>query len=223
MEEDIKGKFVIRDKGKGIKYKLYVPENVNADTPIFVYAYGSGEPNLEKCVSEHGSDSIIIGTLIDYKADMGNITMDLVNEVKQEFGVTSTNVSPSGFSLGGPVGYQIAAENIRRNPDCEPQTVFLIDAYGTYFYNPQIHLNDTETMDLFKENQTIFFAFDHSDKTTDINTLYAKSGLNLITVKCIGQDHGKINTSFFSNGLYNYRADEKLPKDPDFHHLFCSR
>ena len=38
MEEDIKGKFVIRTKGKGIKYKLYVPDNVNEDTPVFVYA-----------------------------------------------------------------------------------------------------------------------------------------------------------------------------------------
>lgn len=213
MEEDIKGKFVTRTKGNGIKYKLYVPENVNADTPIFIYAYGSGDPSIEKCVSEQGSDSIIIGTIIDYQADLGNITMDIVNEVKQEFGVMSTVVSPSGFSLGGPVGFKIAAENIRQNPDCEPQTVFLIDAYGTYFYNPQLHLNDTDTMNLFKENNTVFFAFDLDQKTTDVNTLYAESGLNLIMVKCIGQGHGEINSSFFSNGLYDYRVDEELPKD----------
>lgn len=213
MEENIKGKFVTRTKENGIKYKLYVPENVNADTPIFVYAYGSGDPSMEKCVSEQGSASIIIGTIIDYSADFGNVTMDIVNEVKEEFDVTSTIVSPSGFSLGGPVGYKIAAENIRRNPDCEPQTVFLIDAYGTFFYNPKLHLNDTEMMNLFKENNTVFFAFDHPDKKTDVNTLYAEAGLNFVMVKCIGQGHGEINSSFFSNGLYNYRADEELPKD----------
>ena len=213
MEEDVKGQFVIRDKGNGIKYKLYVPENVNADTPIFIYAYGSGDPNMEKCISEQGSDCIVIGTIIDYKRDIGNITMDIVNEVKQEYGVTSTVVSPSGFSLGGPVGLEIAAENIRQNPDCEPQTVFLIDGYGTFFYNPQLHLNDTDKINLFKENETIFFAFDHPDKKTNVNTLYAEAGLNLIMVKCIGQGHGEINSTFFSNGLYNYRADEKLPQD----------
>ena len=146
MEEDIKGKFVIRTKGKGIKYKLYVPDNVNEDTPVFVYAYGSGDPNMEKCIAEHGSDSIVIGTIIDYKADIGKLTMDIVNEVKDEYGVSSTIVSPSGFSLGGPVGLKVAAENIRRNPDCEPQTVFFVDGYGTYFYNPKLHLNDTDTM-----------------------------------------------------------------------------
>lgn len=213
MEEDIKGKFVTRTKGNGIKYKLYVPENVNADTPIFTYAYGSGEPNMEKCVSELGSDSIIIATIVDYGADLGSITMDIVNEVKQEYGVASTVVSPSGFSLGGPVGFEVAAENIRQNPGCEPQTVFLIDAYGTFFYNPSLHLNDTDTMNLFKENETVFFAFDLDQKTTDVNTLYAEAGLNLIMIKCNGQSHGGINSNFFSNGLYNYRVDEELPKD----------
>lgn len=213
MEEDIKGKFVIRTKGKGIKYKLYVPDNVNEDTPVFVYAYGSGDPNMEKCIAEHGSDSIVIGTIIDYKADIGKLTMDIVNEVKDEYGVSSTIVSPSGFSLGGPVGLKVAAENIRRNPDCEPQTVFFVDGYGTYFYNPKLHLNDTDTMNLFKENNTVFFAFDHPDKKTNVNTLYAEAGLNFIMVKCVGQGHGEINSSFFANGLYDYRANERLPKD----------
>lgn len=213
MEEDIKGKVVTRFEDHGIKYKLYVPENVNADTPIFVYAYGSGDPNMEKCISEHGSDSIVIGTMISYSSDVGKVTMDIVNDVKQEFGVTSTVVSPSGFSLGGPVGLKIAAENIRQNPDCEPQTVFLIDGYGTYFYNPKLHLDDTDTMNLFKENNTVFFAFDHPLKKTTVNTLYAEAGLNFITVKCIGQGHVEINSTFFSNGLYDYRVDGKLPKD----------
>ena len=101
--------------------------------------------------------------------------MDIVNDVKQKYGVTSTIVSPSGFSLGGPVGLEVAAENIRQNPDCKPQTVFLIDAYGTFFYNPALHLNNTDTMNLFKENQTVFFAFDLDQKTSDINKLYIEN------------------------------------------------
>lgn len=213
MEEDIKGKFVTRTKENGVKYKLYVPKNVNADTPIFTYAYGSGDPNMEKCVSELGSDSIIIATIVDYDADLGSITMDIVNDVKQEYGVTSTIVSPSGFSLGGPAGLEVAAQNIRQNPDCEPQTVFLIDAYGTFFYNPSLHLNDTDTMNLFKENKTVFFAFDLDQKTSDINKLYAEAGLNVIMVKCNGQSHGEINSSFFSNGIYDYMAGGTLPEE----------
>lgn len=213
MEEDIKGKFVTRQKENGIKYKMYVPENVNENTPIFTYALGSGDPGIEKCVLEQGSDSIFIVTVVDYNRDIGNITMNIVDEVKNEFGVTSTIVTPSGFSLGGPVGLKTAAENIRRNPGCEPQTVFLVDAYGTYFYNPKLHLNDQDTINLFKENKTVFFALDHPQKTTDINTLYAQAGLNIIQVKCIGQGHGDINASFFNEKMYDYMAGQELPKD----------
>lgn len=135
----LKEKVVTRFEEHGIKYKLYVQENVNTDPPIFVYAYGSGDQNMEKCISEHGSDSIVIGMMISCSTDVGKVTMDIVNDVKQEFGVTSTVVSTSGFSLGGHVGLKIVAENIRQNPDCEPQTVFLIDGYGTYFYNPKLY------------------------------------------------------------------------------------
>lgn len=213
MNEDIKGKFITRTKENGIKYKLYVPENVNANTPVFTYAYGSGDPGIEKCVLEKGTDSIFIMTIVDYNRDIDNITMNIVDEVKQEFGVTSTIVTPSGFSLGGPVGYMTAAENIRRNPGGEQQTVFLVDAYGTYFYNPKLHLNDQETINLFKENNTVFFALDHPLKKEDVNTLYAKAGLNLIMVKCIGQGHGDINASFFNEKMYDYMAGQALPKD----------
>ena len=213
MTEDIKGQFVTRTKENGIKYKMYIPENVNENTPVFTYALGSGDPGIEKCVLEQGSDSIFIVTVVDYNSDIANITMNIVDEVKQEYGVTSTIVTPSGFSLGGPVGYKTAAENIRRNPDCEQQTVFLVDAYGTYFYNPKLHLNDQETINLFKENNTVFFALDHPLKTTDVNTLYAEAGLNIIQVKCIGQGHGDINASFFNEKMYDYMAGEALPKD----------
>lgn len=213
MEEDVKGKFITRQKENGIKYKMYIPENVNADTPVFTYALGSGDPGIEKCVLEKGTDSVFIVTVVDYNRDIGNVTMNIVDEVKQEFGVTSTIVTPSGFSLGGPVGLKTAAENIRRNPGCEPQTVFLVDAYGTYFYNPKLHLNDQETMNLFKENNTVFFALDHPLKTTDVNTQYAQAGLNIIQVKCIGQGHGDINASFFNEKMYDYMAGQALPKD----------
>lgn len=222
MEEDIRGQFVIRDKGNGIKYKMYVPENVNADTPVFTYALGSGDPGIEKCVLEQGSDSIFIVTVVDYNNNIDKVTMNIVDEVKQEFGVTSTVVTPSGFSLGGPVGYKTAAENIRRNPGCEPQTVFLVDAYGTYFYNPKLHLNDQETLNLFKENNTVFFALDHPLKTTDVNTQYAKAGLNIIQVKCIGQGHGDINASFFNEKMYDYMAGQALPKDGYVYSMYNS-
>ena len=222
MEEDIRGQFVIRDKGNGIKYKMYVPENVNADTPVFTYALGSGDPGIEKCVLEQGSDSIFIVTVVDYNNNIDKVTMNIVDEVKQEFGVTSTIVTPSGFSLGGPVGYKTAAENIRRNPGCEPQTVFLVDAYGTYFYNPKLHLNDQETLNLFKENNTVFFALDHPLKTTDVNTQYAQAGLNIIQVKCIGQGHGDINASFFNEKMYDYMAGQSLPKDGYVYSMYNS-
>ena len=75
MTEDIKGQFVTRTKENGIKYKMYIPENVNENTPVFTYALGSGDPGIEKCVLEQGSDSIFIVTVVDYNSDIANITM----------------------------------------------------------------------------------------------------------------------------------------------------
>ena len=218
MEEDIKGKFVIRKRADGVRYALYVPENVNADTPVFTYVYGAGGPvndwrNAQNGVLEHGSNSIIIMPNIDWNANWGAVTMDVVNEVKEEFGVTNTNVSSSGFSMGGFAGYVTVAENIKQNPDCEPQTVFLIDSYGQLYNNPNKYISDTDTINIYKENQTVFFAFDTTGKGTNVNEQYAKAGLNIITVKCVGQDHVGINAKFFSNGVYDYMAGGALPKD----------
>ena len=70
----LKEKVVTRFEDHGIKYKLYVPENVNTDTPIFVYAYGSGDPNMEKCIGKGHGESVV-----KYSAYVEGIKVSSIN------------------------------------------------------------------------------------------------------------------------------------------------
>ena len=165
MEQDARGEFVEVDKGNGVRYSIYVPKNVNSNTPIFTYIHGSGGPtndwrNAKAGVMEHGSDTVVILTTMPWSRDWGEETMNIVNEVKDQYGITNTNVSSGGFSMGGFAAYTNIAANLRQNPDADPQVGFFIDDYSakTYnYYGYKASLSDEETMNLFRENNTIFF------------------------------------------------------------------
>lgn len=228
MEEDIKGKFVERTSKDGIRYAIYVPENVNEDTPIFTYVHGSGGAagdwrNSQNGVLDHGSDSIIIMPTMNWNADWGTNTMNIVNEVKEEYGITNTNVSSSGFSMGGFAGYVTVAENIRQNPDCDPQIVYYIDDYASKtYYNYKNAIADEETMQLFKDNQTVFFVLEGQYKGGQATTAYAEAGLNVIRVVCHDSGHVEINKDFFYNGIYDYMAGGTLPSEGYTYQMYNS-
>ena len=219
MNEDTRGKFIERTSEDGVRYAIYVPENVNADTQVFTYVHGSGGPsgdwrNSQNGVLEHGSDSIIIMPTMTWSSDWGKKTMKIVNDVKQEYGITNTTVSASGFSMGGFCGYETVLENIKQNPDAEPQTVFFIDDYGRgTYYGYENAVKDQEVMQTFKDNQTVFFLYEPSGKGAGQATAYAKAGINVIRVKCVGQDHVGINKKFFQNGVYDFQAGGMLPSE----------
>ena len=88
MNEDTRGKFIERTSEDGVRYAIYVPEDVNADTQVFTYVHGSGGPsgdwiNSQNGVLEHGSDSIIIMPTMTWSSDWGKKTMKIVNDVKE--------------------------------------------------------------------------------------------------------------------------------------------
>ena len=109
----------------GVMYSIYVPSNVNSDTPIFTYTYGGGRTE-DWWSNKHsngnygpfdglianGGDSIVIMPSMDWGADWGKNTMGIINSVREEYGITNLNVSGSGFSKGGFGGFDIVAENI---------------------------------------------------------------------------------------------------------------
>ena len=106
MEEDIRGQFVIRDKGNGIKYKVYVPENVNEDTPILVYTMGAALndssknqewQDIQQALIENNSDTIVIfpnhqSDCNDYFWTYPEVVMEMVNDVKETYGTNTTNI-----------------------------------------------------------------------------------------------------------------------------------
>ena len=219
MEQDVRGKFVDKDMGNGVKYSIYVPENVNSNTPIFTYVHGSGGPNgdwsdSKRGIMQNGSDSIIIMPTMAWNRDWGEETMKVVNVVKQQYGITNSNVSSAGFSMGGFAGYTNLAANIKQNPDADPQIGFFIDDYSNKsYYGYKTAIADEETMNLFRENNSVFFIMENASKDKNATLAYAQSGVNVIRVVCARGDHMAINKDFFANGMYDYMAGGVLPQE----------
>lgn len=217
MEEDIRGKVVERTYNN-IRYALYVPEEVNENTPVFTYVHGSGGTadwrKASQYLNTNGSSSIVIMPTMSWSNDWGSETMDLVNSLKNQYGITTKNVSGSGFSMGGAEGYTIVLENIKQNPDIEPQIVYFIDDYSRKtYYNHKTTLNDEEATNLFKENETIFFIYEPNSKNPTATKAFGESDLNVIRVICKEGEHVTINNNFFKNGIYDYMAGGTLPEE----------
>ena len=153
---------------------------------------------------------------MDWGADWGTNTMEIINDVREEYGITNLNVSGSGFSKGGFAGVEIVAENIKQNPNIEPQMVFLVDDYSDVQYVPQRVFTE-ERMELFKQNNTVFFAFDPEWKQeghgVERYEELTKQGLKIVRVVCDNGDHIQINKNFLQNGVYNYTSGGLLPNE----------
>ena len=209
---------------KNVGYSIYVPKNVNADTPIFTYTYGGGERadwysgyhskgnyGPIDALLKNGGDSIVIMPSMPWNADWGGNTNDIIEKVREEYGITNLTVSGSGFSKGGFGGFDVVVENIRRNPNIEPQVVFFIDDYSQKTYYCSDRLLTEEMKGLLQENETILFTFDPVWKGTDKYQPYIDAGLNVIRVEPKNYDHIAINSNFFKNGIYDYMAGRELP------------
>ena len=217
----------LRQFEQGIDYALYVPKNVNSNTPIFTYVYGSGREKgwysktgggsygPYDALIENGSDSIVVMPSMRWGENWGEKTMEIVNSVRDEYGITNNNLSGGGFSYGGSGGYSVVAENLRQNgaSNLEPQIVYFIDDFSKKTHEGYVSTLKSEEMDLFRENNTVFFSYQSKSKWSGAANAYAKNGLNMIRVKCDDGEHMAIKENFFKNSVYDYMNGGSLPAD----------
>ncbi len=220
------GSIEYRNYKNGVGFALYVPPKVNADTPIFTYTYGSGQKEdwysvyqsngnygIYDGLIENGSDSIVIMPYMGWDADWGGNTLDIINSIRQEYGITNLNVSGSGFSKGGFGGFVTVAENIRQNPNIDPQVVFFVDDYSNTYYQAKSMLDSNGRGELLAKNNTILFAYDPDWKSPSNYRAYIQAGLNMVRVEPQNSIHAAINANFFKNRIYDYMAGASLPQE----------
>lgn len=208
----------------GVEYAIYVPKSVTPNTQIFTYTYGSngqyGWRKIFDTLIENDSNSIIIMPSMAWNDDWGSNTIEIVNNVRNEYGITNLNISSAGFSMGGFGGTVTVAENIRQNPNIDPQVVFLIDDYSEPYHSIKDILNSNGRTELFTENNTIFFAYCLTQKKVKNYQTYLDAGLNVINVEPKEYGHIAIKENFFKNGIYDYMAGASLPKDGYIYRIY---
>lgn len=212
------GQIVLKQFKDNVEYAIYVPPNVNPDTSIFTYVYGSGRKSgwytkngPYDALIQNGSDSIVIFPSMNWNDDWGKNTMEIVNSVRSEYGIVNNNISGGGFSYGGDGGYRVVLENLKQQgpTNLDPQIVYLIDDYSNMTYKGYNTALSSDDINYFKENNTLFFTYEN--KVSAATEAFAKAGLNIIKVKCDDGSHTGIRANFFRNGIYDYMAGDLLP------------
>ena len=214
------GQIVLKQFKDNVEYAIYVPPNVNPETSVFTYVYGSGRKSGWKTrngpydsLVQNGSDSIVIMPSMNWNEDWGKNTMEIVNSVRSEYGIVNNNISGGGYSYGGDGGYRVVLENLKQQgpTNLDPQIVYLIDDYSNKTYKGYNSTLSSDDISYFKENNTLFFTYEN--KNSAATEAFAKAGLNVIKVKCDDGSHTGIRANFFKNGIYDYMAGDSLPQD----------
>lgn len=160
--------FTNRQSYNGVSYKVYVPENCNANTEVLVYCHGGGDTESwygSDYLKQHGSDTIVIFPTGDAgfreTNEYGAQVVDVVNQVKQQYNITNNNFSVAGFSMGSTPTYTIMGEYLKQNPNNNGlTTMYLLDNY------PNANVSGINKFDsllndygsYYKSNNTMFVA-----------------------------------------------------------------
>lgn len=208
----------------GMNAKVYIPENINENTDFFVFVHGGKEMNYENRyndwnslinnqLSENGCDSIVVMPTMTNRWDerWSSNTVDIVEKIQTEYGVKNDNITSCGFSFGGWGAARTTIENIKRNPDMDPQVLFMLDDYGKSTQNTNINILGEGGQEALLQNDSIIFSYVNSgvpngkvtDKTRELDIL-AESGVNLVRVVCDKGGHQEIKNNFFKNGMADY-------------------
>ena len=207
--------FTNRQSYNGVSYKVYVPENCNANTEVLVYCHGGEDTDSwygSNFLKNNGGNTVVIFPTADQgfreQNDYGAQVATIVNNVKQELNITNTSLSVAGFSKGSTPTYTIMGEYLKQNPNCSSSTMFLLDNYPNANYSGinkfDSLLNDYGTY--YKNNNTMFVA---------MIPQWDKSGTFIIGSKQKELDylaqHGITNVSV----LHSYKASfpGKFPND----------
>ena len=160
--------FTNRQSYNGVSYKVYVPENCNANTEVLVYCHGGGDYESwygTDYLKHNGSDTIVIFPTGDAgfreTNEYGAQVVDVVNQVKQQYNITNNNFSVAGFSMGSTPTYTIMGEYLKQNPNNNGlTTMYLLDNY------PNANVSGINKFDsllndygsYYKNNNTMFVA-----------------------------------------------------------------
>ena len=209
----------------GVSYSVYIPPNVTSNTQIFTYTYGSGGPidwwsgyhggnfyGVYDALIENGSDSIVVMPSMGWSADWGANTMEIINSIRSDYGISNMNVSGSGFSAGGFAGFDIVMKNIKQNPEIDPQVVFFIDDYSTTYCAPKYKLTE-ENRALLAKNNTVFLVFAPKWRAEAGYQDYVEAGVNVVLAEPDDCGHVAINGNFFKSGAFNYADGGSLPTE----------
>lgn len=175
--------FTSRQSYNGVSYKVYVPENCNANTEVLVYCHGGEDTDSwygTDYLKQHGGDTVVIFPTADEgfreTNDYGYQVANIVNNVKQDLNITNTSLSVAGFSKGSTPTYTIMGEYLKQNPNCSSSTMFLLDNY------PNAKFSSTKKFDIllndygnyYKDNNTMFVAMIPQWSSTGTNIIGAK-------------------------------------------------
>ena len=210
---------------KNLKYYLYVPENVNPNTEIFFYAQGSGVEGGKEFVvnylENNSSNSIVVvpsmsGGYNDQNWEENSV--DIAEILQEQYNLNNKNIVSSGWSGGGWGAFKTTIENIKRNPDLEPQILFTLDDVSPTILNDKTHPTDSRNVvmnnggrEALKQNDTVIFMFQantrgkYYSKKEEAAFDFAKAGANVVRVSiknCGG--HEGIFQNFFKKGLIEY-------------------
>lgn len=208
-----------------LKYYLYVPENVNPNTEIFFYAQGSGTEGGKQFVTDYlennGSNSIVVVPSMTggYSAqDWEENSVNIAETLQKQYNLNNKNIVSSGWSGGGWGAFKTTIENIKRNPDIEPQILFTLDDVSPTILNDKNHPTDSRDAvmnnggrEALGKNDTVIFMFQantqgkyYSGKEAAAFD-FAQAGANVVRVRiesCGG--HEGIFQNFFKKGLIEY-------------------
>ena len=210
---------------KNLKYYLYVPKNVNPNTEIFFYAQGSGTEGGKKFVADYldknGSNSIVVVPSMSggYNAqDWEENSVNIAETLQTQYNLNNKNIVRSGWSGGGWGAFKTTIENIKRNPDLEPQILFTLDDVSPTILNDKTHPTDSRYAvmnnggrEALGQNNTVIFMFQantkgryyHQKEAAAVD--FASAGANVVRVRiqsCGG--HEGIFQNFFTKGLIDY-------------------
>lgn len=244
--------FTNRQSLNQVSYKVYVPENVNPNTEVLVYCHGGGDYEAwygSDYLKQNGSDTIVIFPTGDSgfreTNNYGAQVVDVINNVKQQYGITNNNLSVAGFSMGSTPTYTIMGEYLKQNPNCGSSTLYLLDNYpnanvsGINKFDSL--LNDYGTY--YKNNNTMFVAmipqwdksgtFIIGSKQKELDYL-VQHGITNIGVlhshkatfpgkypdlNLTGDSHQGVEQSFWVDGFFNMSKNSSVTLDPNTYKL----
>ena len=197
----------------GKAYDVYIPNNVNPDTPVLIYEHGDPVyPNaqgisgydrhwknyLNLFEGENTPDAIVI-------RGRRNNTEDFYGSFTESIGLNKNTLPITvGYSGGAPSALSDAAKTLAANPNMNGGVVTLLD--GVYEFNQS-------QADLFSERGTKVLTFLQNKDAYGYEKQckqIARSGVDTLLLYdqsvtgTLKEKHTQINNSFTNNGVMDY-------------------